>query len=1072
MNIKQIKQTASNQITFERGVDYYENGHVQNYHINISRNIILTAEVIGSLNNIYQVSAEINELGELNDYNCQCKAFNTYKGSCKHIIALLLHYYYDIDNKPKHIGKNVTKTDKVASKMIAKYTNRSINEMMSEKTFQSVHIIPKLEIDYKGKIVMSFTIGHVKPYVLRNLTKFYQDMKAHNVTEYGKNLTFYHHIDQFSEDSKPIVKFILNTYYESHFYQLEKRYYSSKRDERYLVISPSALDKFFNIYINKKIMFLENGLEKNVLFINQKPNIILSIEPKDDSSFQVSVNFKEALLIKGESYQYILIESCLYRLNEKYMDKVGLLLESLMNKGSALIISHQDMASFCANVLQEIKDEVIVDADDHLLQAYEPIPLISKLYIDLEDDNLVSAKLIFIYDDLEFDAFDDTSGSTYRNVKEELIAKNIMNQYFEYRDRDRKKYMIEEDEMIYNLYIEGIKDLSEYIQIYVSDRFKTMIRKSPRVKIGVNVNHHLLDLNIDTSEYPMNELLEILDAYKRNKKYYRLKDGSLTLLEDNALSELAQITDGLDISEEDLETKAVSVPKYRALFLDQILKNSEFIQSERDHQFKEIVRDVKDVDDTAFVVPNSLKNVLRNYQKTGFRWLKTLSHYGFGGILADDMGLGKTIQMISLIQSYIDDTKNSIPSLVVCPASLVLNWEMEFNHFAPHIRVLTIIGSIDRRKQLMNHMNHYDVVVTSYDYIKRDIDLYKDKTFMFHVIDEAQYIKNYHTLNARSVKQINSHHRFALTGTPIENNLAEIWSIFDFIMPGYLYTYRKFNQQYEIPIVKKDNIEALNRLKKLVTPFVLRRLKKEVLKELPDKTESIMYAYIEGEQKKLYLANVALIKQEISEKIKSSSFSQNKLMILSMLTRLRQICCDPGLYYDDYKGESTKLTMCLDLIETSIESGHKILLFSQFTSMLAIIKQRLTEKGISYYLLQGSTKKEERKRLVDRFNHDDTMVFLISLKAGGTGLNLTSADVVIHYDPWWNMSAQNQATDRTHRIGQKNKVQVYKLITKNTIEEKILKLQETKLKLADSIIVEDDGIITKMSDEEILELFE
>ncbi|QVK19224.1 DEAD/DEAH box helicase [Mycoplasmatota bacterium] len=1070
MNIKQIKQQASNQITFERGVDYYENGHVQNYHMNVSKNITLDAQVIGSLNNIYQVRAEFNEYNELEEYNCQCQAFNTYKGCCKHIIALLLHYYYDIDHKPTHFGQSVTKTDRIAAKMITNYTNKSINEVVSDTSFQKVHLIPQLDIDYKGKLRMSFTIGHVRPYVLRSLSKFYHDMNEHNITEYGKNLTFYHDIKHFSEDSQALVKFVLNVYFESHYYQLESNYYRPRNDDRFLTISPSALDKFFEIYINKNINFSENGKQTQVTFVDTKPNITLSIKPVEDA-FDLSINFKEALILNGESYQYILIDHLLYRLNENFTEKVGPLLQALREKGASLIISRQDMPTFCINVLNEIRNHITINADENILSEFEPTPLVSKLYIDLDEEHIVSAKLKFIYGDYEFDAFDERRGDIYRNVKEELIAKNMVKKYFEIEYKEKAQFQIYENEMIYHLYVEGIEELSKYMQIYVSDQFKSLVRKSPSIKIGVNVNHHLLDIDIDTSEFPMNELMDILQAYKRNKKYFRLKDGSFIHLEDNSLSELAQITDGLDLSIEDLENQNVTVPKYRALFLDNMLKNSEFIKSERDNYFKEIVRDVKDVDDTAFIIPDTLKDILRNYQKTGFRWLKTMSYYGFGGILADDMGLGKTIQIISLIQSYLNETPNSIPTLVVCPASLVLNWEVELNHFAPQIKVLTIIGSIDARKDIIKRIDQYEVILTSYDYLKRDIDLYIDKKFMFHIIDEAQYIKNHHTLNARSVKQIKSQCRFALTGTPIENNLAEIWSIFDFIMPGYLYSYRKFNQNYEIPIVKEENKKVLCNLKKLITPFVIRRLKKDVLKELPDKTETTMYAYLEGEQKKLYLANVALIKKEVNEKIQSG-FNKNKLMILSMLTRLRQLCCDPSLYYDDYHGESAKLKMCLQLIDTSIESGHKILLFSQFTSMLAIIKNKLIEKGISFYLLEGATKKEERKRLVDHFNADDTNVFLISLKAGGTGLNLTSADVVIHYDPWWNISAQNQATDRTHRIGQKENVQVYKLIAKNTIEEKILKLQESKLRLADSIIVEDDGIITKMSEKDILELFD
>ncbi len=730
MNIKQIKQQAPNQLTFERGVDYYENGNVQNYHMNISKNIELRAEVIGSLNNIYQVSAEVNEYGELAEYDCQCQAFHTYKGSCKHIIALLLQYYYDIDHKPMHFGQFITKTDKIAAKMISKYTNKSINEAITLQSFQNVQLTPQLEIDYLGKLLMNFTIGHIRPYVLRNLTKFYQDMIEHNVTEYGKNLTFYHQIDYFSNESQPIVKFLMNTYYEYHFYQTNNRYNNtSNSEERYLTISPSALDKFFNIYLNKEIQILENGQTTQVTFVDYRPNIILSILPKDPDAFEISINFKKALILKGESFQYIVINHFLYRLDESFMERVGILLSSLMEKGSSLIIGQHDMSTFCVNVLNEIKEYVEIDADESILREYEPIPLTSQLYIDLDEDHFVNAHLKFIYGEHEFDAFDDRRGDIYRNVKEELISKNMVKKYFEIENKEKGMYSIVEEQLIFSLYTEGIQELSKYLQIFVSDRFKSILRKSPNVKIGVSVNHHLLDIAFETSDFPLDELNEILSAYKKNKKYYRLKDGSLIQLEENSLSELSQIADGLDLSSQDLDNKIVTVPKYRALFLDNILKNSEFVKYERDNSFKEIVRDVKDVDDTSFIIPAALKDILRNYQKTGFRWLKTMNHYGFGGILADDMGLGKTIQMISLFQSYINENQETLPSLVVCPSSLVLNWEMELNHFASDLSVLPIIGPLDLRKELINKINDFNVVVTSYDYLKRDVDLYHDNIF-------------------------------------------------------------------------------------------------------------------------------------------------------------------------------------------------------------------------------------------------------------------------------------------------------------------------------------------------------
>lgn len=1068
MNIKQIKSQAFNLLTFERGVDYYEAGHVQNYHLNISNTISLAAEVIGSLNNIYQVSCEINRDDSLETSNCQCNAFQTYKGCCKHLIALLLNYYYDIDNKVTNFSTKLTKTDKFAANMIASYTKRSINDILNTD-YQVVNLIPRLEINYTGKLLMSFMIGHVKPYIIKNIGKFYYDLKDNNVTEYGKNLTFYHHINNFTADSKPLVTYLINTYIETQYLQNNTTPYL-KNDDRYLVISPSAFDKFFELYQTKTIQFLINGQDKLIKFTNDKPNLELTIAPQKDA-FLLSLNVSDILIIKGESYQYLLIENELFALKNEAIDKIEYLLQAFKEKKAPLLISHNDMSSFYINVLELIKDTMNINTDDAVLREFEPIPLTSKLYIDIEINEVVSARLKFCYDNYEFDAFDDMQiNNIYRNTKEELIIKRIVNKYFEVESKVNKKFYIYNNEMILKLYYEGVEELARYSQIYISDSFKAIIRKKPQIKIGVKIANNLLNLDIE-SEFTSEELLEILKTYKHNKKYYRFKDGSFINLDDNSLSEFIQIAEGLDLNFNSVKNNKYSVPMYRAMYLDNILKASKYVNSERDNSYKEIVRDIKNVDDTQFNIPESLKMVLRKYQKTGFRWLKTLNYYHFGGILADDMGLGKTIQVITLIKSYLEEDLNPLPSLVVCPASLILNWEVEFKTFAPDIKTVNIIGTQDNRLQLINNLTSYQVLITSYDYLKRDIDYYHDLTFMYHIIDEAQYIKNHSTLNSRSVKLIKSNNRFALTGTPVENNLAEIWSLFDFVMPGYLFSYNKFNKEFEVPIVKENNIEVLNKLKKLVTPFILRRLKKDVLKELPDKIESIMYVNLEGEQERLYRANLEIIKHEVKSRVAKGNYKKDKLMILSMLTRLRQLCCDPNLYYDNYCGESAKLEMCVELINTSIASGHKILLFSQFTSMLSIIEKRLNQEQISSYLLIGNTKKEIRKDLVDKFNTDNTSVFLISLRAGGTGLNLTSADVVIHYDPWWNLSVQNQATDRTHRIGQTKKVQVYQLIAKNTIEEKIMELQLAKRKLAESIIIEDEGIITKMTDEEIISLF-
>ena len=401
----------------------------------------------------------------------------------------------------------------------------------------------------------------------------------------------------------------------------------------------------------------------------------------------------------------------------------------------------------------------------------------------------------------------------------------------------------------------------------------------------------------------------------------------------------------------------------------------------------------------------------------------------------------------------------------------MFNWGEEFARFAPELKVTLVTGGQDARKELLEEWKDSDVLVTSYDLLRRDIALYEEKEFRYQVIDEAQYIKNHATAASKAVKVIKSRTRYALTGTPIENRLSELWSIFDYLMPGFLYGYDVFRREIESPVVKHQDEEAMERLKKMVSPFILRRVKEDVLKDLPEKLEETRYVRFESGQQKLYDAQVLKLRESI-ESGGQEEFNKNRFRILAEITKLRQICCDPALCFENYDKGAAKAEACIDLVRSAIEGGHRILLFSQFTSMLDILKRELDSAEISYYVITGSTPKQERLELVKKFNKGDTPLFLISLKAGGVGLNLTGADVVIHYDPWWNVAAQNQATDRAHRIGQTKKVTVYKLIAKNTIEEKIQKLQETKKNLADQVIGGETGQLGGMSREDLLELLE
>ena len=631
-----------------------------------------------------------------------------------------------------------------------------------------------------------------------------------------------------------------------------------------------------------------------------------------------------------------------------------------------------------------------------------------------------------------------------------------------------------DEELLYELLTGGLQRLSAYMAIYTSEEFRGLrVIAPPAVSVGVALKSDLLELTLSSKEMKPEELAYLLTKYDRKKKYIRLKNGEFLELGDDGIGLLAELRETLHLTEAKLKSGCVQIPKYRAMYLDAALKSSQKLSVEKNREFKGIVRNMKTIEDSDYEVPETLKTIMRSYQKTGFLWLKTLRENGFGGILADDMGLGKTLQVISLLLSEQEGGEGGAHgqrrSLIVCPASLVYNWKKELERFAPQLSARVIVGLAAERARLVAQSAEGEILITSYDLLKRDAHLYQDMVFAIQVIDEAQYIKNPGTQAAKGVKGISAAFKLALTGTPIENRLSELWSIFDYLMPGFLYTYQRFRQEMELPIVTSSDEDKMKRLQRMIRPFVLRRLKSEVLSDLPEKLEENVYARLEGEQRALYDAHAQRMKELLSEK-SDKEFRTEKLQILSELTKLRQLCCDPSLLFEGYQGGSAKLEMCMELLLNAVQGGHKILLFSQFTSMLDRLGERLKSEGVRYYMLTGAVGKEQRMQMVESFAQDDVSVFCISLKAGGTGLNLTAADIVIHYDPWWNVAVQNQATDRAHRIGQKNVVTVYRLVSEGTIEEKILAMQERKRQLAEQVLNGDGMDSASFTREELLEL--
>jgi superfamily II DNA or RNA helicase len=466
---------------------------------------------------------------------------------------------------------------------------------------------------------------------------------------------------------------------------------------------------------------------------------------------------------------------------------------------------------------------------------------------------------------------------------------------------------------------------------------------------------------------------------------------------------------------------------------------------------------------------------LRPYQQEGLDWLRFLERGGYAGVLADEMGLGKTLQTLAWLQlDRLDEKARELPALIVCPTSLVDNWALEAARFTPNLRVLTVTGS--DRHQKWAGLHEHDIIVTSYALLRRDIEQYAAQNFSVAILDEAQHIKNKATQNALAAKRLNARHRLVLTGTPIENGVSDFWSIMDFLMPGYLGPHEKFRRNYELPIAKSDEDApvAQAKLRRKLGPFVLRRLKRDVATDLPPKIERVAFCGMSLDQQAVYKALLEASRRRLSQLVQDQGFNKSRMEVLKTLLRLRQVCCHLGLLKDEQlqpENPSAKLDLFMELLNEALDGGHRVLVFSQFVSMLTILRAELEKRGTKYCYLDGST--QERMQVVHQFNSDRSIpLFLISLKAGGTGLNLTGADMVIHYDPWWNPAVEAQATDRAYRIGQIRTVYSVKLITKGTIEEKVLAMQDRKRAIIDATLENDEQVMDKLSWDDVQQLLE
>ncbi len=993
-------------------------------------------------------------------------------------------------------------------------TKKLLNEYAPEigshllyKKASFVNLEPHATLN-RDKLIVSFNISsgiNGFSYVLKDIAELLVALEANEIVSYGKHLEFTHDLSAFSESAVKIIGF-LKDYFRSKqssdsysSYSSTNPYSYKKGHSKQLELSGHEIDEFFaaldGLYFLNTDFRARYNEERYVEIVPVFPPIDFHIEKNDNG---VTFDSSSFTMFEGYSNIYFERRRKIHVIPRKDCEEIIPFLKFLSTRRTEneLFISNKDLSLFSSGLYPILEEYFNISNDGFYPARYLPDVPKFKIYIDMPDLVTITCDIQATYtsgdgDEITVRLFDEKpitkevtlDADIKRNYRQESLVVKTVSNHFDSLDTESGLLLLKadlgDDDKLFSFIANDIPTISRYGQVYLSDAIKSVnIIAAPKVNMGVSVVSDLLELSIVPTDISISELNDILGRYKRKKRYFRLKSGDVIDLKTKDMDLLFTLGEGLGLTSKDISAGHISVPKYRALFLNEISRlgeSDEGVFIKKAEEFVSLVSSYATTKDKLYNVPNSLDKVLRDYQKDGFLWLRTLRHNCFGGILADDMGLGKTLQVLSLLLSIKEEAaekgvQNGC-SLVVCPASLVYNWQHEITHFTPELSCVLAIGSKAERTLVLSdaQKSKADVIITSYDLLRRDIDLYKYLSFDCQIIDEAQFIKNPTTQVSKAAKSIKASFKIALTGTPIENRLSELWSIFDYCMPGYLFTYKHFKESIESPAILDGDEDAFNRLKKMISPFILRRLKKDVLTELPDKLEENLYAPMLRKQEELYKAHLQRIKLMVDSK-SEEEFKKDRIMILSELTRLRQLCCDPGLIYDNYEGGSAKADLCIEMIKSAAESGHKVLLFSQFTSMLERLTKLLAAEGIGYHLLTGSTKKEDRIRMVDAFADDDIPVFCISLKAGGTGLNLTAADIVIHYDHWWNIAVENQATDRAHRIGQKNVVTVYRLIMQNTIEERIILLQNKKKELADQLLNSESLKNPTLSKEELLEL--
>ncbi|WP_240377408.1 DEAD/DEAH box helicase [Bacillus piscicola] len=1065
-----IRRLAGDTI-YSRALPYWMNEKVEiTSHNRAGSHTRVTAYVTGTKR--YSTGVLFHEDGDLQECECSCPAYEGGMDICKHIAALLLTLS-PVQNAPlrqpvrsSSPNHESRMTAPVKELFLDYFAGRSeAVETIGEPLQVEYNLIFHTDYEQRKELFFSveLKIGIGKRFIVKEPARFFAAIRERSLLPITKTFTFdptYHYVENQDLDVIQQLEEVLQT---QKWTGRQISFFSKVNIKNAITIPPVAAEKLL-----RSLLACSD--------VNVKPaagySFPLTVKREWPGSFQLHKEDRDYYLTYS-SFEYpprkISLTSFyywndrLYELTEADADTARLYQLLMKTPKGRLHLEKKDVEQVYANLVPTLQTQGRLRVEDKVGKRVEKHPLQAKIYLDKKEDAL-TADPLFVYGPHSLHAVTEDRHYSEEDViiardtrKEEELRQLIETAGFHWNG---ESLTITDEAAVFYFLTSILPELHEKADVFMTQEVENLLVPASSFNIESALDESLswLDISFQTDDLNEEELHALMISLKEKKRYHKTDGGRFIALDDDIMTGLQDFLTETGVSTADLQDNTLRLPAYKAFQADKYLNTGR--QWNKAASVEKLLEDIRSPEKMETAVPAALHGNLRDYQKRGFQWLKALSLYGFGGILADDMGLGKTIQTLTYILSEREERPDAPPFLVVAPSSLIFNWEKEAKMFAPGLTVQLVHGSRTEREQQAANLEGVDILITSYPLIRRDSEFYEKVTFHGLILDEAQALKNHTSKTFRAVKQLQAEKVFALSGTPIENRIDELWSLFAVLMPGLF------------PDIKSFKALSADQTRHRVSPFILRRTKKEVLTELPDKIESTLHCELTKNQRETYVAYLNRIKNETAQQLKTGTFQENRMNILANLTRLRQLCCHPGMFLEDYDGGSGKLDELIVFLKEAKASGKRMLIFSQFTTMLAFISEALEKEGLSFFYLDGSTPSKDRLQMTEQFNSGKHDAFLISLKAGGTGLNLTGADTVILFDLWWNPAIESQAADRAHRIGQKRVVQVIKLISQGTIEEKIQALQQKKKALFDQVIQSGETNLTSLSEDDIRELLE